>query len=417
MSNRRGGPGRPRSARSARSARPGPASRPAPSRPAPSQRADPRAGTAWRVRGRGGSWGLRPRSAGGGWLVLFIGLAALTAGCTFQYGLAYLIPALRHEGSRWSLVGLLVACTDRGLLPHADRLGRGRRPGGGSGSCCRPGWARRGDPAGRAGGPRRRGPGRVPGPGGRAGGLGFFAASGRLILGWFARSERGLAMGIRQSAQAAGRGHRRGDAAHAGRPRPRGRPLLFLVIFCLAAAAAGGDRGAGPGPASASTGPGAPGLAVPQAGAVAHPPVQRAAGRCRSSRWATYALVFLVDARHWDPASAGRLLAAAQAACGRPAGSGPATGRTGPAGRMRPMRILAVTTGAAMLALAGAAAARSPVAVGILLVCAVVSGEHQRASVHGGGGVRGIGVGGARPRGCRTRARTRSRPPRRPCWR
>jgi hypothetical protein len=36
------------------------------------------------------------------WLVLFIGLIALTAGCTFQYGIAYLIPALRHEGSRSS---------------------------------------------------------------------------------------------------------------------------------------------------------------------------------------------------------------------------------------------------------------------------------------------------------------------------
>src|ERR1700689_5452909 len=50
------------------------------------------------------------------WLVLFIGLIALTAGCTFQYGLAYLIPALRHEGFSLELASVLVACPTAGLL-------------------------------------------------------------------------------------------------------------------------------------------------------------------------------------------------------------------------------------------------------------------------------------------------------------
>src|ERR1700683_5086606 len=50
------------------------------------------------------------------WLVLFIGLIALTAGCTFQYGLAYLIPALRHEGFSLELASILVACPTAGLL-------------------------------------------------------------------------------------------------------------------------------------------------------------------------------------------------------------------------------------------------------------------------------------------------------------
>src|SRR5580693_5182324 len=50
------------------------------------------------------------------WLVLFIGLIALTAGCTFQYGLAYLIPALRHQGFSLELAGVLVACPTAGLL-------------------------------------------------------------------------------------------------------------------------------------------------------------------------------------------------------------------------------------------------------------------------------------------------------------
>ena len=37
-----------------------------------------------------------------------------------------------------------------------------------------------------------------------AAGASVYAASGRLILGWFAASQRGLAMGIRQSAQPLG---------------------------------------------------------------------------------------------------------------------------------------------------------------------------------------------------------------------
>ena len=41
------------------------------------------------------------------WLVLFVGLIALTAGCTFQYGLAYLIPTLEAEGFSLRLASLL----------------------------------------------------------------------------------------------------------------------------------------------------------------------------------------------------------------------------------------------------------------------------------------------------------------------
>src|SRR6201997_4077343 len=50
------------------------------------------------------------------WLILFVGLLAMTAGCTFQYGLAYLIPALRHEGFSLELASILVACPTAGLL-------------------------------------------------------------------------------------------------------------------------------------------------------------------------------------------------------------------------------------------------------------------------------------------------------------
>ncbi len=87
---------------------------------------------------------------------------------------------------------------------------------------------------------------------------------------------------------------------------------------------------------------------------------------------ATFALVFLVDARGWTALAAGRLLAAAQL-CGAASrlGAGYWSDRAG--SRMRPMRILAITTGAGMLALAVATAAGSSAAVPILLACGVVA--------------------------------------------
>jgi hypothetical protein len=64
------------------------------------------------------------------WLILLIGLVAMTAGCTFQYGLAYLIPALRQQGFSLELTSTLVACPTVGLLltliawgSAADRFG------------------------------------------------------------------------------------------------------------------------------------------------------------------------------------------------------------------------------------------------------------------------------------------------------
>jgi sugar phosphate permease len=87
---------------------------------------------------------------------------------------------------------------------------------------------------------------------------------------------------------------------------------------------------------------------------------------------ATFALVYLVDARGWTALAAGRLLAGAQL-CGAASrlGAGYWSDRTG--SRMRPMRILAVCTGVGMLALSAAAAAGSSAAVPVLLACGVVA--------------------------------------------
>jgi predicted MFS family arabinose efflux permease len=85
----------------------------------------------------------------------------------------------------------------------------------------------------------------------------------------------------------------------------------------------------------------------------------------------TFALVFLVDTRGWHPPAAGALLAAAAAggAASR-LGAGHWSDRLG--SRMRPMRILALATTAALLAVALTAVAAPVLAVPILLAAAVL---------------------------------------------
>jgi sugar phosphate permease len=327
------------------------------------------------------------RYSGRRWLILLIGLIAMTAGCTFQYGLAYLIPALRRAGFSLELASVLVACPTAGLLLTligwgyaADRWGERVVLASGLG----------------AAGIVLLLASLVHGAvalglclalGGAAGGS-VFAASGRLILGWFARHERGLAMGIRQSAQPLG-------VALAAATLPAlgaagtGGPLLFLGGFCVIAAVLvvalvrDPARTSAPGPQV--QGQQAPGSQVPgpheQALAATSPYHQPVLWRIHAASAllvvpqftvATFALVYLVDARGWTALAAGRLLAVAQVCgAGSRLGAGYWSDRVG--SRMRPMRILAITTGAGMVALAAAAAAGSSVAVPVLLACGVVA--------------------------------------------
>ncbi len=321
------------------------------------------------------------------WLILLIGLIAMTAGCTFQYGLAYLIPALRHSGFSLELASILVACPTAGLLltligwgAAADRWGER--------IVLATGLALAGIvllAASLVHGPA--GFGLCLALAGAAGGS-VFAASGRLILGWFARHERGLAMGIRQSAQPLGVALAAATLPALGAAGTT-RPLLFLGGFCLIAAVLvvalvrDPDRTQAEAPQPIQDAQ--PGRAAQPAGARGGKPTspyrQPVLWRIHAASAllvvpqftvATFALVFLVDARGWTALAAGRLLAVAQV-CG--AGSRLAAGywsdRAG--SRMRPMRILAICTGVGMLALAVAAASGSLAAVPVLLVCSVVA--------------------------------------------
>ena len=87
---------------------------------------------------------------------------------------------------------------------------------------------------------------------------------------------------------------------------------------------------------------------------------------------ATFALVFLVTARHWPDTVAGALLAlTATVGAGSRLAAGYWSDRVG--SRMRPMRALALAIAAILVTLAAAAGAASPLAVPALLAASVLA--------------------------------------------
>lgn len=196
------------------------------------------------------------------------------------------------------------------------------------------------------------------------------AASGRIVVGWFPPARRGLAMGIRQMAQPVGVGI---AAISLAVVAERHGVHAAILVPSLAAAVA----------------------AVVVALVVIDPPrPERKAvagdNPYRGDRFLvrihavsvllvvpqfvvwTFALVWLVQDRHWSTAAAGTLVAAAQllGAFGRIA-AGQLSDMVG--SRMRPLRWVALAAGATMLLLGAAAGADQAVAVALLVVATVLT--------------------------------------------
>ena len=302
------------------------------------------------------------------WIVLAVGLIGLTAGCAAQYGLAFLIPALRAEGHSLEMATLLVTAPIAGVMctliawgAAADRWGERRilALGLAVAGATLVGAASADEPLQRwvllflTG----------------ASSASIHAASGRLILGWFGASERGLAMGIRQMGQPLGVGL----AAIVLPPLALGgvgAALAALGVACVGSAVliwivvrdpARPSAAAGPSATSPYRAPylwrihGASGLLVIPQFAVT-----------------VFAFDYLVNALGWSITDAGGLLAVTQLAG---AGSRLLVGwwsdRAG--SRLGPMRLVALTIGLAMAALATLAFIGAAAVVVALAFAAVVT--------------------------------------------
>jgi sugar phosphate permease len=302
------------------------------------------------------------------WLILIVGLFAMIAGCAYQYGLPYLIPALRADyGLSLREAAIVISCPVAGLLVALTLWGIAADRWGERIILCT-GLTVAGLALLAATTTSSTVPLGVCFFVAGAGGASIHAASGRLILGWFAAHERGLAMGVRQTGQPLGVGLAALTLPPIAAAAGLTSGLYFLAGCCLGAAALvavfvrdperleAGEEHQGGSPyrtpvlwrihaASAL-------LVVPQFAVSA------------------FALVYLVDARGWDAATAGRVLAVTQVggAVARLV-VGHWSDRAG--SRVRPMRVLAVAIGVIMIVLAAGALSGREVATFALLAAAV----------------------------------------------
>ncbi|MFB9925661.1 MFS transporter [Amycolatopsis halotolerans] len=315
---------------------------------------------------------VRQKGSSRRWLILALGLAAQTASCSFLYGLPFLVPAMR-EADHLTLAqaGTVVAAPSIGLLltliawgAAADRYGERliMALGLGVSGLLLVYAALWHHPVSLL--------------------FGVFllagactasvnAASGRVVMGWFAKSERGVAMGIRQTAQPLGVG-----VAALGLP-PLAAQWGFQAAMLLPAVLAVGvallvalfvvDP---PRPPRAAKGERPPSpyrkpwlwrvhgasalLVVPQFAVSAFAPV------------------YLVSQHQWTAAQAGVFVAVAQVlgALGRLA-SGYWSDRVG--SRLRPMRQLAVASVVVMLLVAVGDATGLWLVLAALVLAAVIT--------------------------------------------
>jgi sugar phosphate permease len=301
------------------------------------------------------------------WIVLAVGLLGLIAGCAAQYGLAFLIPALRAEGLSLEEASLLVTAPIAGIMctliawgAAADRWGERRilAIGLAGAGIAQLAAAFAEDSIARwillfAVG---------------AFSASIHSASGRLILGWFGAHERGLAMGIRQMGLPLGVG----AAALVLPPLAVGgidRAFVAVGIACLGSAALIFVVVRDP--------------ARSRAASAGHPGPYResylwrihaASGLLVIPQFAltVFAFDYLVHGLGWGIGAAGLLVAATQIAG---ASSRLVAGWWSDRARSRlgPMRLVAVTIGLSMTALALLGLAGTGWAVVALAVAAVVT--------------------------------------------
>lgn len=284
------------------------------------------------------------------WTILAVGTFAQAATCSFLYGIPMLVPALRASGVSLFHASLLVSAPMAGLLltligwgAAADRYGERLVIVSGVGlaavlllgAAASHGTLLLGVLLALAG----------------ACGASVNAASGRVVMGWFPPSSRGVAMGVRQTAQPLGVA-----LAALGLPplaRAHGVSTALLLPAGLCALAAVLVFVLVTDPPRPPLVAGSPGVRSPYRGSAVLARVHLASSLLVVPQFtvATFTLVYLVGERHWDPATAGRVIFGFQVAgaLGRVA-SGVWSDRV--RSRLAPMRQLAVASAVLMLVIA-----------------------------------------------------------------
>jgi MFS family permease len=304
------------------------------------------------------------------WTILAIGVFAQAATCSFLYGIPMLVPALRHNDHLTLFhASLLVSAPIAGLLctlilwgALADRYGERIviMTGVGAAAVLLAVASQLSSVVLLALALALAG----------AAAASVNAASGRVVMGWFPVEERGLAMGTRQTAQPLGVAVAAlalpGLGAHFGAREA----LLFPAGLCALAAIAVLLLVRDPPRPQRTAGSGS----SPYRGSSTLARVHLASSMLVVPQFAvaTFTLAYLVGARHWDPAVAGRWIFGFQlmGAAGRVA-SGIWSDRVG--SRLRPMRQLAVISCVLMGLLALGAALDAAWIVVVFAVGAVVT--------------------------------------------
>jgi sugar phosphate permease len=304
------------------------------------------------------------------WLILGVGVAAQAASSIFQFGLPFLLPQLLDlsHGSL-PLAGLLVACPNIGLMLTLILWGWVADM-----------WGERLTMSLGLTGAAVLIAGTLPTKGPLALGIVLVlagaaaasvnAASGRVIMAWFGPGERGLAMGMRQTAQpigvavaalalpliAAGHGFRFALLVPATACLAVGVAVLFLVTDPPAIMA-------GAGPVTGSPYRSTPIWQVHGASALLIVP---------QFTISTYGYVYLISAQGMGPATAGTILGVTQL-LGAAARLGAGHWSDVAGSRLRPMNTLAIANAAIIAALSAAVLARSWVAVPLLIAASIIT--------------------------------------------
>ncbi len=288
------------------------------------------------------------------WTILAVGTFAQAATSAFIYGIPMLVPALREDGASLYQASLVVSAPVAGVLltliawgALADRYGERIviMTGVGASALLL---------AVAAAVPGRLAMAMLLVVAGAAG-ASVNAASGRVVIGWFPVHERGLAMGTRQTAQPFGVALAALGLPPLARATSAHQALLFPAVLCAVAAALVFALVSDPPRTVRAAGSTAP--ASPYRGSRRLVRVHLSSAMLVVPQFAVaaFTLDYLVRERQWDPATAGRLVFAFQAAgaLGRVV-SGVWSDRVG--SRLRPMRQLALASAALMLVISLGAA-------------------------------------------------------------